>query len=107
MTSTQVHYSQGVALRVRYLGPTNTSGARLRVWRADATWREDPHHLAVVWNHGLNGSDNAVQAVRAYLDAIPGEYADSWTDRAWFVAGASDTDWIAVPEPRWIGRATS
>lgn len=101
----QVHYSQGVAIRARYYPPTATRLPQLRVWRADATWREDPHRAAVHWRDGMNGSDNAVQAVRAYLDAIPDEYADSWTDRAWFVAGASDTDWIAVPEPRWIGQA--
>jgi hypothetical protein len=103
----QVHYSQGVALRVRYHSPPNTRTPRLTVWRADATWREDPHRASVPWQDGLNGSDNAVYAVRAYLDAIPGEYADTWTRRAWFVAGASGSEWIAVPEPRWFRQATS
>lgn len=93
MSDSVVRRSYRVAIRVRVLMPTNTQGTRLRVWRADASWVDDPKRKTVSWDHGLDGSDNAVAAVAAYLDGLDGDLG--W-DGEWVIAGASSAEWIAV-----------
>lgn len=90
-TGSSVTYSPTVAIRVRYLGPTNVTGARFRVFRADGTYNEDPYRLTVNYDHGLSHADRAADCVRRYLE----QKGDGWTG-AWTVAGASDTEYIAV-----------
>jgi len=94
-----VRYSNHVGIRVRVLGYTVTKGLRLRVWRSDSTYNDDPNRLTVDWSHDLNGSDNAVAAVGAYI-AAAGDGWDGGHWSHWVIAGAGTDEWIAV----WSGQ---
>lgn len=89
----QVGYAWCVAIRVRYLGPTNYRGSRWRVWRADDTYAADPDAMELGYNHALNASDNAAAMVRAYLKKKADN--DGWNGR-WVVAGHGDSEYVAV-----------
>lgn len=86
-----ITYSPNVAIRARYLGPTNYRGSRFRVWRADGTWQEDPDRIEVSFDHGLSQSDRARDLIARYL----ANKGDNWQGH-WVVAGASDSDYIAI-----------
>jgi len=92
MAQVKVDYAWSVAIRVRYLGPTNTLGSRWRVWRADEIAADDPDAMTVPYDHALNGSDGACAAVAQYLEA---KESESWAGR-WVLAGANDREYIAV-----------
>lgn len=95
--TTTVERAYRVGIRVRILPPTNTYGARFRVWRADENYSGDPDRVTVGYNHALNSADNAAAAVRYYLGR-KGEHADSWQGR-WVLADAGGSDWLAVRVP--------
>lgn len=90
-TGSSVDYSPTVAITVRYLGPTNATGARFRVFRSDGTYNEDPDRLTVDYDYGLSQSDRAADCVRRYLE----QKGDGWQG-TWTVAGANDAEYIAV-----------
>ena len=96
-TTIKVSYCNGVSIQVRVLGPTNYRGTRLRVWRGDCAYRDDEYGWTLPWDDALNGSDNAVAAVRHYLANVDQRYADSWLLRSWHVAGLGNDGWVAVP----------
>lgn len=97
MTPTHsVRYSYSVGIRVKVLGPTNTHGTRLKVFRSDSTYADDPDRITVHWEYALSGSDNGVAAVNAYLAGkMATEHGDSWRG-SWVMASASPNEWVAV-----------
>lgn len=98
MNETTVDYAWCVGIRVRYLGPTDTMGSRYRVWRADDSYAMDPDAMTLSYDHALTGSENACAAVRAYLAQKAGQIS-SWAGR-WVLAGANDSEYIAVRASR-------
>lgn len=84
-------YCYRVGIMVHVMPPTNTRGTRLRVYRSDCTYADDPDRLTVAWDHGLNGSDNACAAVDQYLAR-----KDASWQGAWVVASATQTVWHAT-----------
>lgn len=55
-------------MRVRYYGPTNTRGSRLRVSRFEwAGAGLDPNRITLEWDYALGHTENYVCAVREYV----------------------------------------
>lgn len=94
--STTVTPAQSVAVIVRYCGPTDTTGSRFRVFRADGPYNDDPDRLTVAYDYGAK--DAHVAALAAYL----ARKGDGWAG-AWTVAGANGTDYVAVRTPHRVG----
>lgn len=88
-----VHYSPSVAIRVRYIGPSNTRGSRFRVWRADDVWANDPDRIEVPFAHEYSHGERASRCVEQYL--AKKDERSGWDGR-WVVAGASGSEYIAV-----------
>lgn len=95
MAEATVDYAWCVAIRVKYLGPSNTLGSRWRVWRADETYNSDPDRKELGYNHALSGSETACAMVRAYLKD---KDSDAWSGR-WVLAGADRESYIAIRVP--------
>ena len=65
----KVSESHRVAVRCKYLGPTNHLGSRISVQRYEgATWGKDPNRLIVSWDYALNIGENYAEAVRQYVE---------------------------------------
>lgn len=91
MTVTESHRT---AIRTKFLGPTDYRGSRVRVWRADSSYSDDPHAMTISWEHALNPGENHTEAVRRYVAA-----ADwNWPGGHW-VVGGTDVGHVAV----WSG----
>lgn len=88
---TTMNESGRVAVRARYLGPTNYRGSRIKVTRMDA--RAGDKSLTVPWDHALNISENYAAAIRAYLDMM------GW-DGTWAMGGGDD--YVAVMVSREV-----
>jgi hypothetical protein len=64
-----VSESHRVAVRCKYLGPTNHLGSRISVQRYEgATWGKDPNRLIISWDYALNIGENYAEAVRQYVE---------------------------------------
>ena len=64
-----VNESHRVAVRCKYLGPTNHLGSRISVQRYEgATWGKDPNRLIISWDYALNIGENYAEAVRQYVE---------------------------------------
>ena len=68
MTTTTVTESHMVAIQTKYFGPTNYNGSRIRVWRADSSYNDDPHRLTVSWHYALGVGENHTAAIRLYVE---------------------------------------
>lgn len=55
-----------VAVISTYHGPTNYSGSRITVRRADGGGKR----VTVDWNYALNSGENHAAAIRAYLELM-------------------------------------
>lgn len=93
MSAATITPAHSVAIVVRYCGPTNSSGARFRIFRADGPYREDPDRLTVGYDYGA--TDAHVAALAQYLARKGDGWAGGWT-----VAGAGDRDYVAVRTPK-------
>lgn len=98
MSETTIERAYSVGIRVRILQPTNTAGARFRVWRSDENYGGDPDRVTVGYNHALDSADNAAAAVKYYLSRKDPEHSDSWQGR-WVLADAGGRNWLAVRVP--------
>ena len=87
-----VNESRRVAVRARYLGPTNYRGSRIKVTRMDA--RTEDKSLTVPWNHALGLAENYAAAIRAYLDMM------EW-EGMWAMGGGTD-GYVAVMVSREV-----
>lgn len=76
-----VNESGRVAVRARYLGPTNYRGSRIKVTRMDA--RTGDKSLTVPWDDALGLAENYAAAIRAYLDMM------GW-EGTWAMGGGTD-----------------
>lgn len=90
--------SHRTAIRTKYLGPTNHRGSRIRVWRADGAYSEDPRALTVSWDHALNPAGNHAEAVRRYVEREVNDTTWVWPDGAWVVGGGREGS-LAVWSP--------
>lgn len=91
----RVDYSNSVAIRVRVLPLYRGGATRMRVWRADDAFKNDPKGLIVSWSEDFNGYENACEAVRVYVQGHL-DAGNSTFDCRWLVAGANASEWIAV-----------
>jgi hypothetical protein len=58
-----------VALRCKYLQPTNHRGTRISVQRYEGnTHGKDPQRIVMSWDYSLEPADNYALAVKLYLD---------------------------------------
>lgn len=86
-----------VAVQSRFLGPTDTKGARVKVTRCDRTPEGLPvQSLTVSWDHSLSTSDNHTAAIKAFVDQL------GW-DGTWVTGGTVD-GLVAVRLPEEVGR---
>jgi hypothetical protein len=53
-----------VAIRCKYLGPTNHRGTRISVQRYEGN---DPQRIVMSWDYSLEPADNYALAVKLYL----------------------------------------
>lgn len=81
-----------VAVRAKYLGPTNYRGSRIKVTRMDAT--PGDKSLTVGWDHALNIGENYAAAIRAYLEMM------GW-EGTWAMGGGTD-GYVAVMVSREV-----
>ena len=86
-----VRESHRVSIRTKYLGPTNYRGSRVRVWRGDSSYRDDPNSLEIGWDYSSEVSENHSAAVSAYVGRA------GW-DGQW-MCGATESGCVAV----WVG----
>lgn len=86
--------SHRVAIQTKFLGPTNYRGSRIRVWRCDSAYANDPHALTLGWNHALDPGENHDGALRAYIEAAGWD----WPNGRW-VTGGTTTGHVAVWSP--------
>lgn len=87
-----VNESGRVAVRARYLGPTNYRGSRVKVTRMDA--RAGDKSLTVSWDYALGIEGNYAAAIRAYLEMM------GW-EGTWAVGGGTD-GYVAVMVSREV-----
>lgn len=83
MADVQVDRTWCVSVRTKVLGPTNTRGARIRVWRGDTTYAGDQFGITIPCDQV--SAEPHVDAVAQYLSAVD----DSWDGR-WVVAWLDD-----------------
>lgn len=89
---TTVNESGRVAVRAKYLGPTNYRGSRVKVQRMDH--RAGDKSLTIGWDHALNSDGNYAAAIRAYLEMM------GW-EGTWVVGGGRDES-VAVMVSREV-----
>lgn len=89
MTAT-VERSGLVAVRSKFLGPTNHRGSRIRVWRADVAYSDDTNSLTVPWDYSLDPGGNHDAAIAEYLTR------SGWDDMGTWVTGSTDVGAVAV-----------
>ncbi len=65
----KVSESYRVALRCKYLGPTDHRGSRISIQRYESnTHGKDPNRLMISWDYALNIGENYAEAVRQYVE---------------------------------------
>lgn len=91
-------HSHRVAIVTRYLPPTNNRGSRIRVHRADSTYRDDAHAITGQWSYADGVADNHAAAVAAYL-AGQDAAGNDWTNGGSWTLAAMTTGYVAVWTP--------
>ena len=90
-----------VAVNIEYAAPTNRTGSRLRVWRSDCTFREDPDSIYVTWDAEHDAKLNAAIALDRYIDNKAALSEDgtvpAW-EGTWHLAWAGSGKWVGVKE---------
>lgn len=81
--------SHRCAIRTKYLGPTDSRGSRIRVWRADSTYRDDPHAITVPWDYAVYVGENHAHAIAQYVTEA-GWTTSEWGPGRWVVGGGQD-----------------
>jgi hypothetical protein len=65
----KVSESYRVALRCKYLRPTDHRGSRISIQRYESnTHGKDPNRLTISWDYALNIGENYAEAVRQYVE---------------------------------------
>jgi PhoPQ-activated pathogenicity-related protein len=94
LLTTTVTPSYKVAIRTRYLGPTNYRGPRVVAWRADkSSSRSDPSSVTISWDADLDMQENHLAAITAYIDGHNAAGHD-WSGR--WVTGATNEGYVAT-----------
>lgn len=84
------------AIQTRYYGPSNTRGARIRAWRADAGTSPTSDRYAVTVPYDYGSANPHLDAIEAYI-ARHGEAGHDWTGE--WVVGAISGGYVAVFVP--------
>lgn len=80
-----IHTGFTVAVQTKFLGPTNTKGARVSV----SAMGGGRKRIYVHWDHALNSDENHQAAALEYLKQM------GWADRKW-VGGGTETGYVYV-----------
>jgi hypothetical protein len=91
----KTHPSYRVAIFTKYLGPTNSRGARIKAYRADAgTGQVGAASMTVSYDYALDSYDNHAAAVEALVAKL------GWDDTEWVLGGTDNGCYVAVSLPR-------
>ncbi len=71
-----------VAIKTKFLGPTNVTGRRVKATTCDAM-REHRRSVTLAWDHALDGQDNHARAAEALAKKL------DW-DGDWHIADGGD-----------------